>query len=119
MALVTKRHSMRFFKLHTALMQSARSSRKVTVRRFWMGVSMFGKYSKLVATIVAVLVVAVPSLIAASQDGTISLQEWLTVIGLLVVPPTTVALSPANKLTTQQLQEQALDDPKLTVTRLP
>jgi hypothetical protein len=78
---------------------------------------MFGKYSKLVAAIVGALAVAVPSLIAASQDGTISLQEWLTVIGVLLAPPAAVVLAPANTLTTEQLEEQALADPKLTVLR--
>ena len=60
------------------------------------------------------LVVAIPALVSAGQDGHLSLQEWLTVLGLYL-PVVVVALGPANKLTTEQLIDQAYADPKLDV----
>ena len=75
---------------------------------------MSSRYNKLLAALAAGLAVAVPALIAASQDGHLSLQEWLTVIGLFV-PAVAVALSPANVLTTDQLVGQARRNPELKV----
>lgn len=77
--------------------------------------TMFGKYNKFVSALLAALVVAIPAFIAASQDGTVSLQEWLTVIGMLIVPPGAVALSPANKLPTEQLVKQAIENPDINL----
>jgi hypothetical protein len=73
------------------------------------------RYTKLLAALLAGLVVAVPALTAASQDGTISLQEWLTVIGLFL-PAVFVGLSPANKLTTGDLVDQVNKNPDLDIT---
>jgi hypothetical protein len=72
------------------------------------------RYSKAIAALLAGLVVAVPSLLAASQDNHLSLQEWLTALGLFL-PAVAVALSPANKLTTDQLVEQGSRDPHVDV----
>jgi len=72
------------------------------------------KYSKFLAALGAGAVVAVPSLIAASQDNHLSLQEWLTALGLFL-PAVVVAFSPANKLDTAQLVDQAYADPNLDV----
>jgi hypothetical protein len=73
------------------------------------------RYTKLWAALGAGLVVAIPALVAAGQDGHLSLQEILVVLGLFV-PAVAVGLSPANKLTTQQLVNQASVNPDVNVT---
>lgn len=72
------------------------------------------KYSKLIAAILAGLAVAVPALVAANSDGTISLQEWLTILGLFL-PAVGVGFSPANALSTKQLVEQVDKNPSLVL----
>jgi len=70
------------------------------------------RFNKLWAALLAGLLVAVPSIAAANNDGTVSTQEWLTALGLFL-PAVFVALSPANALTTLELIRQALADPKI------
>jgi hypothetical protein len=70
------------------------------------------KYTKALSALGAGLLVAIPSLVAAGQDGHVSLQEWLTVLGLFV-PAVVVALSPANTLGENQLVQQVLNNPSV------
>jgi hypothetical protein len=78
------------------------------------------RYSKALAAVSAAVVVAIPAFTAANQDGNVSLQEWLTVLGLFL-PAVFVALSPANKLTTGDLVDQIEknDSIGLKVTAIP
>jgi len=69
-----------------------------------------GRYTKAISALVAGLAVAIPSLVAASQDNNISVQEWLTAAGLFF-PAIVVALSPANALAENQLVEQVRNHP--------
>lgn len=75
---------------------------------------MLGRYSKAIYALLAGLAVAVPALIAASQDNHLSLQEWLTVLGLFL-PAVAAALSPPNKQTTGDLVDAVNKDPNLTL----
>ena len=69
------------------------------------------RYNKLIAALLAGLVVAVPALaVAYDSDNTITLGEWLTVLGLFL-PAVATALSAANKLTPEQLAEQLATNP--------
>jgi len=72
------------------------------------------KYNKAFAALLAGLAVAVPSLAAAHQDNSISLQEWLTAFGLFL-PAVAVALAPANRLDTGEILKQANKDPLINV----
>jgi hypothetical protein len=72
------------------------------------------KYNKAFAALGAALLVAIPSYTAASNDGTVSLQEWLTVLGLFL-GPIVVALSPANRLSTGDLVEQVIKNPDINL----
>jgi hypothetical protein len=72
------------------------------------------RYNKLWAALLAGLAVAIPSLVAAAQDNQISLQEWLTVLGLFL-PAAVVGLSPANRLTTGDLVDQINKSPDVNL----
>lgn len=65
------------------------------------------KYAKAWSALAAGVVVAIPSILAASSDGHITTAEWIQIVGLLV-PAIAVALSPANGLTDVQLVQQVL-----------
>jgi hypothetical protein len=73
------------------------------------------RYWKFWVAFLAGLAVAIPSLTAASQDGNVSTQEWLTALGLFL-PAIVVALAPANKLTTGDLVDQVNKNPDLDIT---
>jgi hypothetical protein len=73
---------------------------------------MLGRYKKFWYALMAGLVVAVPALTAASQDNNISLQEWLTTLGLFL-PAVVVALSPANKQSTGDIVDAVNADPNI------
>jgi hypothetical protein len=70
------------------------------------------KYTKAISALVTGLVIALPALNAANNDGTVSLQEWMTILGLFV-PAIVVALSPANKLDTGDLVNQINRNPDI------
>lgn len=76
---------------------------------------MLSKYTKALSALVAGLVVAIPAFNAANNDGTVSLQEWLTILGLFL-PAVAVALSPANKLDTGDLVNQINKNPDINLT---
>jgi hypothetical protein len=80
---------------------------------------MFGKYNKLVYAVLGGLIVAIPALKVAQEDG-VSLGEWLTILGLFL-PAVFAGLAPANVLPTKELVEQAIKDPNidLKVTATP
>jgi hypothetical protein len=75
-----------------------------------------GRYSKFWYALLAGVAVVIPSLTAASQDNQISLQEWLTALGLFL-PAIAVALSPANKQTTGDLVDAINRNPDLNLMR--
>jgi hypothetical protein len=76
---------------------------------------MFGKYNKFVYAVIAGLAVAVPALSAANNDGTISLQEWLTILGLFL-PAVATIVAPSNTLDTGELVKQAIKNPDIDLT---
>jgi hypothetical protein len=80
------------------------------------------RYRKAWAALLAGLLVAVPALSAANNDGTISTQEWLTVLGLFL-PAVFTALAPPNKPTTGDLVDQINKNPDISLqaaaTKLP
>jgi hypothetical protein len=75
------------------------------------------KYTKALSALGAGLIVAIPAFNAASNDGTVSLQEWLTILGLFL-PAIAVALSPANKLDTPDLVSQINRNPDINLTNV-
>lgn len=69
------------------------------------------RYNKLIAAVVAGLVVAVP-LLSKDLDGGVSATEWLEILGVFL-PAVFVGLSPANKQTTGDLVDQVNKNPDL------
>jgi len=72
------------------------------------------KYSKLIAALLAGLVVAVPILTAGAQDGHLSLFEVLSTLATFF-PAVVVGLSPANKLDTADLVSQINKNPDINL----
>jgi hypothetical protein len=73
---------------------------------------MSSRYNKALAAFAAGLLVAVPALTAAANDNNVSLQEWLTIVGLFL-PAVFTALAPANKQTTGDLVDQINKNPDI------
>jgi hypothetical protein len=72
------------------------------------------RYNKLIAAVLAGLLVAVPLLATAFSDDKITAAEWLEILGAFL-PAVFVGLSPANKPTTGDLVDQVNKNPDLVL----
>ena len=78
---------------------------------------MFKRYSKLIAAILAGLLVAVPLLIAALDDDKVTAAEWLKILSAFL-PAVFVGLSPANQPTTGDLVDLVNKNPDITLQQV-